>query len=31
MPTTDGPAVPQSAFASAYDAVTGRLALAVNK
>ncbi|MGD0391703.1 MAG: hypothetical protein ABSC41_03585 [Acidimicrobiales bacterium] len=31
MPMTDGPAVPQSAFASAYDAVTGRLALAVNK
>ncbi len=30
-PMTNGPAVPQSAFASAYDGVTGRLALAVNK
>ena len=30
-PTTNGPAVPQSAFASAYDAVAGRVAAAVNK
>jgi hypothetical protein len=30
-PTTNGPAVPQSAFASAYDSITGRVAQAVNK
>lgn len=30
-PTTNGPAVPQAAFASAYDAVSGRVAQALNK
>ena len=30
VPTTNGPAVPQSAFASAYDAVSDRLSQAVN-
>ena len=30
-PTTNGPAVPQAAFAPAYDAVTGRVAQAADK
>jgi hypothetical protein len=31
VPTTNGPAVPQSAFAAAYDSMTARVAQAVNK
>jgi len=31
VPTTNGPPVPQSAFAAAYDSITARVAQSVNK